>query len=159
MARVGVASASLRSSRVRGLAKTLVCPAYGKLLGMEPLMHKAVPVLILVFLSTILAATCLQILGARDRAIANASSNLDMTVATLLALGIAYYRQALRARRADTIYNAVRARLETALTHGHSGLWDWDLETGWVYWSDSMFAMLGFELRDDLLLDADIEPL
>ncbi|MDQ0469740.1 sensor histidine kinase [Labrys wisconsinensis] len=82
-----------------------------------------------------------------------------ITGATLLALGAAYYWQASRARRADDIYNAVRARLETALTHGRSGLWDWDLEDGRIYWSDSMFALLGFETRDDVLLDADIEPL
>src|SRR3954468_20953472 len=81
MARVGVASASLRSRRVRGLAKTLACPAYGRLLGMEPLMHKAVPVLILVFLSTVVVASSLQILEARDRAIAAATANLEMTVA------------------------------------------------------------------------------
>jgi two-component system cell cycle sensor histidine kinase PleC len=76
-----------------------------------------------------------------------------------LILGLAYYWQASRARRADDIYNAVRVRLETALTRGRSGLWDWDLEAGRVFWSDSMFALLGYEPQDDLLVHNELERL
>ena len=70
-----------------------------------------------------------------------------------------FYSQASRATRADEIYNAVRARLETALTHGRCGLWEWDLDAGRVYWSDSMFAILGYEPQDDLLVHTEIERL
>ena len=81
------------------------------------------------------------------------------TGAVLLLLGFAFYSQASRATRADEIYNAVRTRLETALTHGRSGLWEWDLDAGRVYWSDSMFAMLGYEPQDDLLVHTELERL
>ena len=74
-------------------------------------------------------------------------------------LGFAYYWQASRARQADDTYNAVRMRLETALTRGRSGLWDWDLEDGKVFWSDSMFALLGYEPQDNLLVHDELERL
>ncbi|MDQ0394530.1 PAS domain-containing sensor histidine kinase [Labrys monachus] len=81
------------------------------------------------------------------------------TGGVLLILGFAYYWQASRARRADDIYNAVRERLETALSRGRSGLWDWDLDAGRVFWSDSMFQLLGYEPQDDLLVHDDIDRL
>jgi two-component system, cell cycle sensor histidine kinase PleC len=81
------------------------------------------------------------------------------TGTVLLLLGCAFYSQASRATRADEIYNAVRARLETALAHGRCGLWEWDLDAGRVYWSDSMFAILGYEPQDDLLVHTEIERL
>jgi len=84
---------------------------------------------------------------------------LSTTGGVSLILGFAYYWQASRARRADDVYNAVRLRLETALTRGRSGLWDWDLEAGRVFWSDSMFALLGYEPQDDLLVHSELERL
>ncbi|MBX6425589.1 MAG: PAS-domain containing protein [Variibacter sp.] len=77
----------------------------------------------------------------------------------LLILGFAFHWQATRAREADVIYDTVHARIDTALNSGRCGLWDWDLGRGRIYWSHSMFAMLGLEPRDRLLDFAEIRPL
>ena len=47
------------------------------------------------------------------------------------------------------IYETVRSRIDTALNRGRCGLWDWDLARGRIFWSHSMFAILGLEPRDD----------
>jgi two-component system, cell cycle sensor histidine kinase PleC len=69
----------------------------------------------------------------------------------LLILGFAFHWQATRAREADIIYDTVRSRIDTALNRGRCGLWDWDLARGRIFWSHSMFAMLGLDPKDDLL--------
>jgi two-component system cell cycle sensor histidine kinase PleC len=69
----------------------------------------------------------------------------------VLILGFAFHWQAIRAREADLIYDTVRTRIDTALNRGRCGLWDWDLARGHIFWSHSMFAILGLEARDDLL--------
>jgi two-component system cell cycle sensor histidine kinase PleC len=69
----------------------------------------------------------------------------------LLILGFAFHWQASRAREADVIYDMVRGRIDTALNRGRCGLWDWDLARGRIFWSQSMFAILGLDPKDDLL--------
>jgi two-component system cell cycle sensor histidine kinase PleC len=69
----------------------------------------------------------------------------------LLILGFAFHWQATRAREADQIYDTVRARIDTALDSGRCGLWDWDLGRGRVFWSYSMFELLGLPPRNELL--------
>ncbi|WP_244488862.1 ATP-binding protein [Bosea sp. Leaf344] len=71
-----------------------------------------------------------------------------------LALGattIAFMLQARRARAADEDCDRVRERIDTALNRGHCGLWDWDLARGQIYWSDSMYAMLGYDRAGDFM--------
>ena len=53
MARAGVASASLRSDSIKGLAQSVAKPAYRRLLTAEPLLRRAVPILIVAFMLTI----------------------------------------------------------------------------------------------------------
>ncbi len=43
----------------------------------------------------------------------------------MLILGFAFHWQSTRAREGDLINDAVRARIDTALNRGRSGLWDW----------------------------------
>jgi len=74
----------------------------------------------------------------------------------LLILGFAFHWQATRAREADIIYDTVRSRIDTALNRGRCGLWDWDLARGRVFWSHSMFAILGLDTRDDLMTFGEI---
>ena len=74
----------------------------------------------------------------------------------LLILGFAFHWQATRAREADAIYDTVRSRIDTALNRGRCGLWDWDLARGRIFWSHSMFAILGFAPRDDLLTFGEV---
>ena len=81
------------------------------------------------------------------------------TSVVLLILGFAFHWQSNRAREADLIHEKVLARMDTALNRGRAGLWDWDLARGRIYWSDSMFEILGFKPRDELLSFGEIEAL
>jgi two-component system cell cycle sensor histidine kinase PleC len=77
----------------------------------------------------------------------------------VLILGFAFHWQATRAREADLIYDTVRSRIDTALNRGRCGLWDWDLGRGRIFWSHSMFAMLGLKPKDELLAFGEINAL
>jgi len=81
------------------------------------------------------------------------------TGVVLLILGFAFHWQAMRAREADLIYDTVRSRIDTALNRGRCGLWDWDLARGRIFWSQSMFAILGLEPRNDLMTFGDVSAL
>lgn len=63
----------------------------------------------------------------------------------LAAITFGFILQSKRARAADEDCDCVRERIDTALNRGHCGLWDWDLARGRIYWSDSMYAMLGYD--------------
>jgi len=295
MARADTASASLRSDSIQGLAKSIANPAYRRLLGAEPLLRRAVPVLIVAFLITICIGAAVQVLEQRrqaiaaarqaiealadqlafaldrqateakgksdrssmalermlpawaagaDRAIliadadgfivaswpplpgilgrplldvlgpsqplttfgaaagtleivlpdgdaafatvralhnplgavaviqtassalANWRSTTTLTVTlsattgfVVLILGFAFHWQATRAREADLIHDTVRGRIDTALNRGRCGLWDWDLARGRVFWSHSMFDILGLPAKDDLLSFGEVNAL
>lgn len=73
------------------------------------------------------------------------------TSAILLIIVYGYFTQATRANEADRIYLETQERFETALMRGRSGLWDWDLARGCMFWSRSMFELLGLDPRDDLI--------
>ncbi len=77
----------------------------------------------------------------------------------VLILGFAFHWQATRAREADLIYETVRTRIDTALNRGRCGLWDWDLARGRIFWSHSMFAILGLKTREDLLSFGEVNGL
>jgi two-component system cell cycle sensor histidine kinase PleC len=77
----------------------------------------------------------------------------------LLILGFAFHWQATRAREADMIFDTVRSRIDAALNSGRCGLWDWDLARGRIFWSHSMFDILGLEPKDDLLTFNEISAL
>ena len=93
-----------------------------------------------------------------------ADSTITVTLVTttgfvLLILGFAFHWQAARARESDDIYEMVRARMDTALNRGRCGLWDWDLARGRLYWSDSMFEILGLTPREELLSFGEVDAL
>jgi two-component system, cell cycle sensor histidine kinase PleC len=77
----------------------------------------------------------------------------------VLILGFAFHWQSTRAREGDLINDAVRSRIDTALNRGRCGLWDWDLSRGRIFWSQSMFTMLGLDSRSDLLTFGEINAL
>jgi two-component system cell cycle sensor histidine kinase PleC len=77
----------------------------------------------------------------------------------VLILGFAFHWQSTRAREADVIYETVRTRIDTALNRGRCGLWDWDLARGRIFWSHSMFAILGLQARDDLMSFGEVNAL
>jgi two-component system cell cycle sensor histidine kinase PleC len=295
MARASLASASAHPDSIKGLAQSIAKPAYRRLLTAEPLLRRAVPVLIIAFLATICVGAVVQVLDQRRQTVDNAVLTLDAvaelaadrlslplkqasdtitrpqeiltrtlpawamiggrqfmltnadgvvmattpagdgivgrklidllgptqplttfgagagvleitlpddsralaTVRTLnpplgqiavvqsreaalinwrsvttltitlsattgfvvLILGFAFHWQATRAREADVIYETVRSRIDTALNRGRCGLWDWDLARGRIFWSQSMFDILGLESKDDLLSFGDVSAL
>jgi two-component system cell cycle sensor histidine kinase PleC len=286
MARAATASASLGSDSIQGLAKSIAKPAYRRLLGAEPLLRRAVPVLIIAFLFTICVGTAVQVLDQRRHAVLDArlaiealadqlavtlartvrtSATLERALPTwaadgnrmvlvadadgmiiaaspleasqlgrplldllglaqpptafgagggaleitlpdgpalatvrvlrsplgllavvqrtssvlenwrsattltvtlsattgfvVLILGFAFHWQATRAREADIIHDTVRSRIDTALNRGRCGLWDWDLAHGRLFWSHSMFDILGLPAKDDLLTFAEVDAL
>ncbi len=295
MARAETASASLRSDSIKGLAQSIAKPAYRRLLSAEPLLRRAVPVLIIAFMVTICIGAAVQVLehrrqivvestrttqaladhlaaaldrpprdahsrvartsealehalpawaagagrriliadadgkiiaaapserltmgrnildvlgpsqplttfGAdagtleiiladgeaafatvralknpvgllavvqgREDALANWRSTTALTVTlaattgfVVLILGFAFHWQATRAREADLIHDTVRSRIDTALNRGRCGLWDWDLARGRVFWSHSMYEILGLPQNDNLLSFGEVNAL
>src|SRR5512135_57801 len=292
MARADMASASARTDSIKGLAQSIAKPAYRRLLTAEPLLRRAVPVLIIAFLATICVGAMVQALDQRRQTLSDMVVELDaaadlavarlqqqpadalgrpqeilarvlppwatsagrhfiltnaegvvaaatpatddtigrrlidllgptqplttfgagagvmeitlpddtralatvrmlkapfgqiavvqsrsaalaswraLTTLTItlsattgfvvLILGFAFHWQATRAREADTIYETVRSRIDTALNRGRCGLWDWDLARGRIFWSQSMFEILGLEGKDDLLSFGDVAGL
>ena len=295
MARAGVAGASARPDSIQGLAQSIAKPAYRRLLTAEPLLRRAVPVLIIAFLATICVGAFVQVLDHRrqslndmivaldavadiaaerlqlplrqpadaqarpqellaralppwataagrrfvltnaegvvaaatpaadatvgrrlidligptqplttfgagagvmeitlpdqtrtlatvrmlkapfgqiavlqsdDAALASWRSLTTLTITlsattgfVVLILGFAFHWQATRAREADLIYETVRSRIDTALNRGRCGLWDWDLPRGRIFWSQSMFDILGLQAKGDLLSFGDVSAL
>jgi len=92
----------------------------------------------------------------------NAALSITLSATTgfvVLILGFAFHWQSTRAREGDFINDAVRARIDTALNRGRCGLWDWDLSRGRIFWSQSMFTMLGLDNRSDLLTFGEVSAL
>ena len=77
----------------------------------------------------------------------------------VLILGFAFHWQSSRAREGDLINDTVRGRIDTALNRGRCGLWDWDLSRGRIFWSQSMFTLLGLDSRSDLLTFGEVNAL
>jgi two-component system cell cycle sensor histidine kinase PleC len=84
---------------------------------------------------------------------------LFATLVVLCSVAAAYFWQAARARKADVFCNRIRDRIDTALNRGRCGLWDWDLARGRVYWSDSMYDMLGMKADRAFLSFGEINAL
>jgi two-component system cell cycle sensor histidine kinase PleC len=295
MARADTASASLRSDSIKGLAESIADPAYRRLLSAEPLLRRAVPVLIIAFMVTVCIGAAVQVLEHRRQAVFDAKQSVaaladhfatvferrsrdgrtpwprtsDALMASLpdwaagsgrrvlvadaegnivaglpnapaiagrslldvlgplqplttfaadagtreialgngqtayaavralknpigllavvqnqddaltnwrsitaltitllattgfvvLILGFAFHWQATRAREADIINDTVRGRVDTALNRGRCGLWDWDLARGRVFWTHSMYEMLGLPQKDELLTFGEVNAL
>ena len=90
------------------------------------------------------------------------SANVTLFVGTasvMLVLIYAFFAQATRAEQADQIYAATRARIDLALDRGRCGLFDWDLSRGRIFWSASLYDMLGMKPRDDILGFSEISAL
>lgn len=73
------------------------------------------------------------------------------TVGVMLAILYAYYSQSARVRDTDIISEKIQNRIDMAMMRGRCGLWDWNMASGRVYWSRSMYEMLGYKPQDALL--------
>src|SRR5215469_11994255 len=76
MARADTASASLRSDSIKGLAESIANPAYRRLLSAEPLLRRAVPVLIIAFMVTVCIGAAVQVLEHRRQAVFEAKQGI-----------------------------------------------------------------------------------
>src|SRR6516164_2210439 len=104
------------------------------------------------------------VLQERNEPIWGSDSALSVTLSAttgfvVLILGFAFHWQSTRAREGDLINDAVRGRIDTALNRGRCGLWDWDLSRGRIFWSQSMFTLLGLDNRSDLLTFGEVNAL
>src|SRR5579862_1950402 len=77
MARAEAASASLRSDSIKGLAQSIAKPAYRRLLSAEPLLRRAVPVLIVAFMVTICIGAAVQVFDHRRQVVVGASRGIE----------------------------------------------------------------------------------
>jgi two-component system, cell cycle sensor histidine kinase PleC len=92
----------------------------------------------------------------------NVSLNVTLFVLTsglLLVVLYAYFSQSVRAKDADEIYRQTHQRIDLALSRGRCGLLDWDMARGRMYWSRSMYEMLGYEPRDAILAFGEVEQI
>jgi two-component system, cell cycle sensor histidine kinase PleC len=94
----------------------------------------------------------------RNRALSMALIAAASTL-VIATLAVAFYQQNTRARAADILCSGMDLRIDTVLNSGRSGLWDWDVARGRVYWSDSMFALLGRQRTSAFMSFADIKSM
>jgi two-component system cell cycle sensor histidine kinase PleC len=86
--------------------------------------------------------------------------SLNVTIFTgisaiLLVILYAYYMQVKRARDADEIFVESNLRIETALARGRCGLWDFDVDNRRLFWSGSMYEMLGLPPAGNVISFSD----
>ncbi len=71
----------------------------------------------------------------------------------------AYIWQAGRAHAAAHQRDRISHRMDIALSHGRCGLWEWDIARGRIFFSQSMYEMLGMEVRAEALSIGDVNGL
>ncbi|KQP80955.1 ATP-binding protein [Methylobacterium sp. Leaf117] len=84
---------------------------------------------------------------------------LGAAALVIIGTGIAYALQTRRAHAVDRVCEEIKQRLDTALGRGRCGLWDWDIPRGRIYWSDSMYALLGYHREREFLSFGDVNAL
>ncbi|MER9136331.1 ATP-binding protein [Mesorhizobium sp. M0830] len=82
-----------------------------------------------------------------------------LTAGVLIVILYAYFGQAARAQAADRIYLEAHQRIDMALVRGRCGLWDWDMVRGKMYWSRSMYDMLGYRPCDTMLSFGEVDQI
>ena len=63
----------------------------------------------------------------------------------------AFHWQAAKAAEADTTLAIATERLDKALDRSNCGMWDWNLAEGTIFWSKSMYEILGLPPKGELL--------
>lgn len=82
-----------------------------------------------------------------------------LTAGVLIVILYAYFGQAARAQAADRIYLEAHQRIDMALVRGRCGLWDWDMVRGKMYWSRSMYDMLGYKPCETMLSFGEVDQI
>ena len=111
MARARAANAPVRHPHVRGIAQSLARPTYRRLLKAEPILQRAVPILILVFLITVGIGALMQINDGRARAVAIAKNDIELLVHAVTDDLLTAARRDQRLRGPGAVAAQVRRRL------------------------------------------------
>src|SRR6185295_20249608 len=93
------------------------------------------------------------------RNVAQITTLFTVTLGVLVLLGGAFHWQAARAADADRTLGVATERLDKALDRGRCGLWDWDIARSQIFWSRSMFDILGLEPQGDFLSYGEVAEL
>ena len=92
-----------------------------------------------------------DVLSAWRSSVAQLTTLFTVTLLVLMLLGGAFHWQAAKAAEADGILAVATTRLDKALDRGQCGMWDWDVTQGIIFWSRSMFDILGMPVKGDFL--------
>ena len=85
---------------------------------------------------------------------------LYMVSSAILSLLIyLYFTREVRERKTIGLYAETQDRINMALSRGRCGLFDWDLEHGNIYWTSSIFELLGISPRGDILSCPEVAEL
>ena len=82
-----------------------------------------------------------------------------MSFFTAAVIAWAYFWQSARTSEAQSACVGMRERMDAALSRGRCGLWDWDLARGRIYWSSSMYEILGMDQKSGYISFGDINSL
>ncbi|MCV0396230.1 MAG: PAS domain-containing protein [Rhizobiaceae bacterium] len=82
-----------------------------------------------------------------------------LTSVILLMVLWAYFNQVARAEGSERLFIEANERVDLALVRGRCGLWDWDMGRGKMYWSRSMYQMLGYEPCDGMLSFGEVSDI
>jgi two-component system cell cycle sensor histidine kinase PleC len=79
-----------------------------------------------------------------------------VTLLVLMMLAGAFHWQVAKAADADHLLALATTRMDKALIGGECGLWDWNLYGGEIFWSQSMYDILGLTPKSSYLTFAEV---
>ena len=79
-----------------------------------------------------------------------------LVASVILAIAAAFNWQATQTRKSRHTLAVATSRLDAALDRGRCGLWDWDMGRGRIFWSRSMYSMLGMKPKGEYLSYGEI---
>lgn len=81
-----------------------------------------------------------------NKLLALSLTSLVLVVSIFSLLIASNFRQHLKVSTSKQLNSLMRMRLEAALSRSGCGLWDWDIQNNRIYWSDSMYELLGLSV-------------
>ncbi len=82
-----------------------------------------------------------------------------ITTFVLMLMTIGFMVQMAHSSRAREVIEATGSHLNRTLDRGRSGLWDWDIARGHIFWSSSMFEILGLKKYRHVLSFGEIKSI
>jgi two-component system cell cycle sensor histidine kinase PleC len=92
-----------------------------------------------------------SMLAAWHGAMTKVTALFGVTFLVLMMLAGAFHWQAAKAAEADSMLTIASERLDKALDRGQCGMWDWNVAEGTIFWSKSMFEILGMPVKGEFL--------